>query len=217
MQKEYGKRAAELGLLLLLAALLAWCTALERQQQAISGELIRLHVVADDNTAEAQQAKLLVRDAVLAEARTILAGAETQQEAKALLRENLSLLARRAGEALPESGDGSQVRLTLKRELFGTRRYDNFSLPGGYYDALLVTIGSGEGRNWWCVVYPQLCTAAVTGETDTVTVMGGLSREQVAILEGETPEYRFKLRTLELLENLLGWFRGGSEGIPVSQ
>lgn len=205
----------ELGLLLLLAAVLALCTALEKQQQGISNQMIRLHVVANSDSDEDQAIKGQVRDAVLRQAEVILEEAEDRDTAKALLRENLTTLEETANRTLQALGSTDTAAVTLRRELFGTREYEGFSLPGGYYDALRVSIGSGSGKNWWCVVYPQICSAATT-ERRTVAVMGGLSEEQVAILEGDTPEYQLKFKLLELLEDMLGWFRTAEEGIPVS-
>jgi stage II sporulation protein R len=206
----------EMGLLLLLAALLAWGTALERQQQRISDSLIRLHVVAASDSQEDQEIKLQVRDAVLAELEPILAGASDRTEAAALLSENLDLLAQTANDRLSTLGSQDTASVRYARELFGTRVYDGFSLPGGYYDALRVEIGPAEGKNWWCVVYPQICTAATIEDQQTVAVMGGMESSDFAILQQNSTEYQFRFKSLELLENLLGWFRGGSGGIPTS-
>jgi stage II sporulation protein R len=206
----------EMGLLLLLAALLAWGTALERQQQRISDSLIRLHVVAASDSQEDQEIKLQVRDAVLAELEPILAGASDRTEAAALLSENLDLLAQTANDRLSTLGSQDTASVRYARELFGTRVYDGFSLPGGYYDALRVEIGPAEGKNWWCVVYPQICTAATIEDQQTVAVMGGMESSDFAILQQNSTEYQFRFKSLELLENLLGWFRGGSDGIPTS-
>lgn len=215
MHKETVLRGIELGLLLALAAVLALCTALERQQQGISDQMIRLHVVANSDSDEDQSVKGQVRDAVLRQAEIILEQAKDRDMAKVLLRENLTVLEETANRTLQDLGSTDTAAVTLRRELFGTREYEGFSLPGGYYDALRVSIGSGSGKNWWCVVYPQICSAAVT-ERRTVAVMGGLSEEQAAILEGDTPEYQLKFKLLELLEDMLGWFRTAGEGIPVS-
>jgi stage II sporulation protein R len=206
----------EMGLLLLLAALLAWGTALERQQQRISGSLIRLHVVAASDSQEDQEIKLQVRDAVLAELEPILAEANDRTEAVALLEENLNQLAQTANDSLSTLGSLDTASVRFARELFGTRVYDGFSLPGGYYDALRVEIGPAEGKNWWCVVYPQICTAATIEDQQTVAVMGGMESSDFAILQQNSTEYQFRFKSLELLENLLGWFRGGSDGIPTS-
>ena len=202
-------------MLLLLAVLFAAGTAGERTQQGISDRVIRLHVSAASDEEADQADKLMVRDAVLAEASELLKHAGSREEALTILYSNRESLAEAGRAALhdPES----QVRAEIRRELFGTRYYDNFALPGGYYDTLRVTIGSGEGRNWWCVVYPQICAAATTDQRDAVAVMGGLTKEQISIMAQEEPEYQFRFRSIELLENILGWFRTGRSGIPESR
>ena len=201
--------------LLLLAVLFAAGTAGERTQQGISDRVIRLHVSAASDEEADQADKLMVRDAVLAEASELLEHAGSREEALTILYSNRESLAEAGRAALHDPG--SQVRAEIRRELFGTRYYDNFALPGGYYDTLRVTIGSGEGRNWWCVVYPQICATATTDQRDAVAVMGGLTKEQISIMAQEEPEYQFRFRSIELLENILGWFRTGRSGIPESR
>ena len=200
MRKQTKRCWVELALLLAVAVFLAWCTSLERQQQTLANKLVRLHVVANSDSA----------------AEVIMAPAESQAEAKVLLRAQLTALEGTANQTLSKLGCKATAKVSLKRELFGTRKYETFSLPGGYYDALRVEIGSGQGKNWWCVVYPQLCSSATVEQTGAVAAMGGLSGEEVAMVTGESPEYQFKFKALELLEDLLGWFRGGKDGIPVS-
>ena len=214
--KKRNMFAPELGVLLILAVLLSWATALERQQQELSSHMIRLHVVANSDSQRDQTIKLAVRDAVLERAEEALQGTNQAPEAKAVLLAAIPDLELAANQTLKAWGAEDRASISLRRELFGTRNYESFSLPGGYYDSLRVQIGAGEGHNWWCVVYPQICTAATSEERQSVAVMGGLSKEQIQLLEGEKPEYILKFRSIEILENLLGWFRGGQEGIPVS-
>ncbi len=202
-----GLPKAELAILLGLAMLLAWGTAMERQQQRIAGSMIRLHVVANSDSEQDQAVKLEVRDAVLAEASGFLRDCESPLEAREALSAHRDALTLAANEALAAEGFSETARVTLQRELFTTRDYGGFSLPGGYYDALRVTIGQGAGHNWWCVVYPQLCAAATVSDRRAVAVSGGLDPELLQILERDTPEYELKFRSLELLEDFLGWFR----------
>lgn len=201
-------------LLLLVAGLLAWGTSLEKQQQRISGNILRLHVVAASDEEADQEVKLKVRDAVLRSAEPLLQDAGSSGDAKALLSGHLSDLEQAANHTLLENGSPMRATVTLDRELFGTRYYEDFTLPGGYYDALRVTIGPGEGKNWWCVVYPQICTAATAEGRQAAAVMGGLSQEDTVLISEEDTTFRF--RSLELLENILGWFRSGKKGIPTS-
>ena len=204
----------EIGLLLLLALVFSAATGLERQQQRISDSMIRLHVVANSDDPKDQDIKLKVRDAVLAEAQTLLQDASDREDAMVRLKSELPALEETANATLRQLGVSDSAVVTLKRELFGTRYYDTFTLPGGYYEALRVTIGEGDGRNWWCVVYPQLCMSAAT-EQDAVPAMGSLSKDDAELLEDG--ELRFRFRCLELLENLLGYFRDRGEGIPTSE
>lgn len=215
MEKKRIMQGLELGALLVLAVFFALGTALERQQQDLSGRLLRLHVVANSDSEEDQALKLRVRDAVLEEANGLLAQADSRDQAVGLLRENLDRLETAAEQTLLAQGSAQTVTVSLERELFGTRYYDTFALPGGYYDALRVTLGSGEGHNWWCVVYPQICTAAVSDQR-TVAVMGGLTEDQALLLTEEEPVYEFRFRVLELFEDMMGWLRTGGKGIPGS-
>ena len=213
-----GKRSGILGeclLLLALAVLLSWGTAQEQTQQNLADKLIRLHVVAASDLEEDQTVKLRVRDAVLAQAETLLKDADSPEEAKAFLMGGIDTLTQAANDTLLSLGSADRAAVTLGKELFGSRYYDGFALPGGYYQALRVVIGAGEGRNWWCVVYPALCASAVTDDMDAVAVSGGFTEEEAGMMEGSAPEYRFKFRSVELFENLMGYFRRISEGIPA--
>lgn len=193
----------ELIVLLVLAVILSGFTALERQQQRISNHLIRLHVVANSDTREDQAIKLQVRDAVLEAAGPLTASAGSAQEASTILSSNLDILSFAANERLKELGVDDRATVTLRRELFEVRHYDTFSLPGGYYESLRVTIGDGEGKNWWCVVYPGICTAATTEDQRALAVMAGLSEDDFALLSQETETYIFRFKILELFEQLM--------------
>lgn len=193
----------ELLALLLFALILSGFTALERQQQRISSGLIRLHVVANSDSPEDQAIKLRVRDAVLAAAEPVTLEVTSAQEARQMLRTNLNMLENVANKTLKDLNVNDTATVTLRRELFDVRHYDTFSLPGGYYDSLRVTIGDGEGKNWWCVVYPGICTAASTEDQRTLAVMAGLSEEDYAMLSQDTDGYVFKFKIMELFEEMM--------------
>lgn len=204
----------EIIFLLVLALVLSFGTYLEKQQQDIAGTMIRLHVKANSNSPEDQHVKLLVRDAVLEFAENKLSGCRDRSDAFRVLQENLSGIVQAANEVLLEVGVSDRAGVTLERELFSTRYYDTFALPGGYYDALRVNIGAGAGENWWCVVYPRLCTASVTETDSAVTVMG--TEGASFLFPDETGEYSLRFKTLEIFENIMGWFRLRDDGIPTS-
>ena len=150
--------------------------------------LLRLHVVGASDSAEDQEVKLLVRDAVLASLEDGLQDLTDVDAAVDYVARMLPKVEAAANRCLAAAGFSDTVAVSLTEEAFPTKDYDNFSLPAGVYRALRVVIGEGEGRNWWCVVFPQLCMA---GEDFVETAsVAGLSPELTGTLEGEY-EIRF--------------------------
>lgn len=184
--------------LALFVALLV-CTALwaDAQQSQLAEKVIRLHVLANSDSEEDQDLKLHVRDQVLAEARTLLAGQEDAQQAAEVLAAHLSQLTRAARQEVLAQGYDYPVTVTLEDTWFPTRTYETVSLPAGTYQALRVVIGSGEGHNWWCVVFPSLCLPAAS-EASIPTA--GLSQQDVALISEESQTYVIRFKTVEWWE-----------------
>lgn len=178
-----------------------WASASE---SALAGRVLRLHVVANSDADSDQARKLLVRDAVLAQASQLLEGVSDRRDAEAALAPRLEELARTGEEALARTGTPERVRVTLADQWFPTKEYDGFSLPAGQYRALRVTIGEGKGRNWWCVVFPPLCLASVAEESVESAAEGVLSQEQIALITGQDGGYVLKFRVIEWWQELTG-------------
>lgn len=178
-----------------------WASASEA---ALAGQMLRLHVVANSDSESDQARKLLVRDVVLARASALLDGVSDRREAEAALSSHLEELAQAGEEALARTGTPDSVRVTLDDQWFPTKEYDGFSLPAGRYRALRVTIGAGEGRNWWCVVFPPLCLASVSEQSVASAAEGVLSEDQVALITGQDGGYVLKFRFIEWWQELTG-------------
>ena len=178
-----------------------WANASEA---ALAGRVLRLHVVANSDSEGDQARKLLVRDAVLARASQLLEGVDDRQEAEAILAPHLDELAQAGAVALARTGSHDQVSAALTGQWFPTKEYDGFALPAGQYRALQVTIGAGEGRNWWCVVFPPLCLASVAEESVETAAEGVLSEDQVALITGRDGGYVLKFRLIEWWQELTG-------------
>ena len=177
-----------------------WASASE---SALAGQVLRLHVVANSDSERDQALKLLVRDVVLVQSEKFLDGVSDRQSAEQALAPHLDELVRSAEEVLAAEGCGDAVTVSLDDQWFPTKEYDGFSLPAGQYRALRVTIGKGEGRNWWCVVFPPLCLGSVT-EKSVETVAGeALTDGQVALITGQDGGYVLKFRFIEWWEELI--------------
>ena len=194
----------ELALLLALAASAVWGAWSLGRQEDLSGRLIRLHVIANSDDAADQELKLQVRDRVLQEAEAVLAGAGSREEAERALTAALPRLEDAAAREIAAQGAVFGVTASLERTAFPTRDYGTFALPAGEYTALRIVIGEGRGRNWWCVVFPPLCTAAATDLEETA-VSFGLEQDDVELMDAEEPAYVLRFRSLELWDMLRRW------------
>lgn len=191
--------------LLLAAALTFLCAAMQQEQQALAGKIIRLHVVAASDSQDDQRIKLSVRDAVLRETKALLSA---PGEAEALLGQKLSQIEKAANEALLQEGSRAKASVTLQNELFPTREYETFRLPAGTYRTLRVTIGEGQGHNWWCVVYPSLCLAASSEDFSAAAQTAGLTQGEVSLITEEDGAVELEFWTLEVLSKLKKFLKG---------
>ena len=143
---------------MLILTLLAGTAARAAQWRGVPvEEFVRLHVVAADDSDAAQALKLKVRDAVLERARALLANCDDPAAAWQAVNDNLDALEDAAELRARAEGFDGDVRAEAGVFDFPDRRYGDLLVPAGKYRALRVVLGAGEGRNWWCVLYPSLC------------------------------------------------------------
>ena len=138
--------------------------ATNTQASARADDFLRIHIRADSNENEAQNVKYYVRDRVVEYLTPLVADYQTKAEALLGVQAHINDISAVASKALREKGFyyGASAVLTIER--FPTRIYEDCVLPAGEYSSLIIRLGSGEGDNWWCVVYPPLCFSAPTGK-----------------------------------------------------
>ena len=192
----------------LLIAGLLWIGSLIVDRVILNDEVIRLHVVANSDSQEDLDIKLQVRDAVNDYLGELLANVTSVEEAKAYIQESLPKIQKVANEVLIRCGVEPDAVVTFCKETFGTRLYDTFRLPAGLYEALRITIGEGEGQNWWCVAFPTLCVPATSeGFEDVAAGAGFPERLSDALQEQESCSIRFFL--LDCMGRLENFFHKG--------
>jgi len=179
---------------------------LDREQTRLADQVIRLHVIANSDSEQDQALKLKVRDQVLAQAERLYPEGADLAEASQALERNLAVLAAAGQAAVEQEGADYPVRAELTRCWFPTKEYEDFALPAGEYTALRVTIGEGEGRNWWCVAYPPLCLGAATQTVEQAAQTGQLDPEGAKLIAGEDG-YVLKFKAIELLEEWRALFQ----------
>ena len=184
-------RPIELALALCMAFLFAYAAWVSLRQQTLADGLLRLHVIANSDSVQDQQVKLLVRDRVLEVTEPLLAEADDQDEVRRILSEHLQQITDAAQQVLTDQGMPYQLSAQMATEYYSTREYDTFSLPAGQYTGLKIRLGAASGHNWWCVVFPPLCTDAAQAPQDKLC---------------EQTTFRFK--TADLIGQARAWLRG---------
>ena len=168
-----------------------------RTQNTMAQKMVRLHVLAASDSEYDQERKLQVKDAIFSRTEEILRSVADQQEAEQALSAALPELELLAEETLQRSGAIEEVTVSLVNERFNTRYYDGFTLPAGEYRSLQVIIGEGQGKNWWCVVFPPLCAASAE-EFSCVASGAGLSENEIALIQQGEEGYYLRFRAVEL-------------------
>ena len=168
-----------------------------KNDMKIYDDIVRLHIIAASDSEEDQRLKEGVRDAVL----PLLADASNQaknaKEAELFLSATLDAVRETAENYLLSNGCEYPVSVTVSREVYPERTFKNITLPAGESTSLRIMIGEAVGRNWWGVLFPQLCTGAASAEKELKKT--GFTSDQIKILtESESPKYKIKFKILEI-------------------
>ncbi len=147
--------------ILVFAIIILSGIGLDLSSKQTNVEYLRIHIRANSNDDIDQSVKYKVKDAVVRYLTPFIAECKTKVDAQKMLQERLVEISAVADNVLRQNGFDYGSNSSIKREEFPTRVYGELELENGFYDALIVELGSGEGDNWWCVVYPPLC---FTGE-----------------------------------------------------
>lgn len=194
------KKIAKLFVLCLLLVMAVWFGSVLSDRSVLRENIIRLHVVAESDSEEDQTVKLQVRDAIIAQLQSTMENLPDAETAKSYIQSHLPQLQQVANQVLEQAGVAAQAVVTLGKEAFPTREYETFTLPAGVYESLRVTIGTGQGHNWWCVVFPTFCVSATSEDMADTAVSAGFSQSLAGSLTGEKPyQVRF------FLLDCIGW------------
>ncbi len=188
----------KLTLAMLISLIICFATSVisnANQVQTATDKLIRLHVIANSDSEMDQKIKLVVRDAVLSQADTLLSTCQDKESAVEIISQSLDILTQATNSVLADY-DYKAV-CTLEKCSFNTRTYDGFTLPAGEYDSLCIRLGDANGQNWWCVCYPGLCLPGAI----KIDECNSLSDDEIIIFR--SPEkVRYKLFCFELFQKL---------------
>lgn len=175
----------------IIAAVMASTVRFENTCQQVRQNVLRLHVIANSDTDFDQTLKLKVRDRILSLGGELFDGSTDVKNAEEKLREQKNMLEMEAEKLCRQEHTDYKVTVEVEDDIFPTRTYDTVTLPAGKYKAVKVTIGEGEGHNWWCVMFPPMCLPAAQEKTEIEDV---INEGAVKLVTSDPKiEVRFKL------------------------
>lgn len=171
-------------------------------QNSIANKVIRFHVIANSDSSFDQALKLKVRDKTVEYLTPLLENSKTINESREVIEQNIDNIENIAIETLAIFSDyTAAVELTDCK--FPTKNYGDYSFPAGNYEALKITIGEGNGQNWWCVMFPPLCftdSAIEFPEKSIETLSNNLSKKELELISNsDKPKVQIKFKILEWL------------------
>ena len=173
----------------------------------ISSSVFRLHVIANSDSAEDQNLKYLVRDALIDYMNSVSKNSDSKDEAISIAYQHKSDFYKIAKKVINDNGYDYNVNISIGNFTFPTKDYGDISLPAGYYDALKVEIGNASGQNWWCVMFPPLCfvdiSTGIVPEDSKETIKDSLHTEEYNLINNaQTADVKFKFKLLEFFQNI---------------
>ena len=194
--------------LLSFLCFMAWNQELDENLAAkFCPAVLRLHVIGASNSDQDQQVKLQVKSFVVKQISSWNASSKDELVLEVQNRQT-SLADAIRSYAASELGIPLDVKLSVSRTFFPTKSYGDLTFPQGMYDAVEIRLGAGRGRNWWCVLYPELCfpdlTHAVVPEESKEKLTELLGKETYAqLLESQNARLNIQPGILKLLKSLL--------------
>ena len=137
--------------------LIIFCSNIKASDNIIPDEAIRLRVLANSNSEYDQQIKLQVKDQIQLDLYNLLKETKGIEEARKIIEENLPNISSSVKKILEKENSNQDFTINFGYNYFPEKEFKGITYEEGYYESLLITLGSGEGDNWWCVLFPPLC------------------------------------------------------------
>lgn len=169
--------------------------------EKLQDDVVRIHILANSDSEEDQALKLRVRDIILESTAGWTDGCSSADEAADVFQSRIDDINSIAQDYVCSEGYGYETLSEVVDMDFDDRVYGDITMPHGNYKAVRVKIGSAEGHNWWCVMYPPLCVPAAGDRVDIDDYSEYFSEGEIDIMKN-CGKYKVKLRCAEIYNDV---------------
>jgi len=171
----------------------------------LSDEILRLHIVANSNSAEDQYLKLKIRDNILNYLSIYSSNFKNKNEEISFINNHQTEIYNIINNTISESGYSYSFSFKIDNCYFPTKNYGSITLPLGNYDCLNIKIGNANGENWWCVMFPPVCintSSVIVDSSSQDTLKDSINNESFSIVTNESTNYKIKFKILEIFNSI---------------
>lgn len=162
----------------------------------LRNNVLRLHILANSDSEADQELKLKVRDEILENSALRFEECCNLTEAIEVAENSTEELNKIASKVINENGYNYDVNIEIGKSYFDTREYENFTLPAGFYNSVIIKIGRAEGKNWWCVMFPALCVPSANASLNQTV------DDKSAEIATNASNYKIAFKTVEIYEKI---------------
>ncbi len=196
MNKTIIKKLRATVLTALVLSIVVSMVSFDAKCDDLRNNVLRLHILANSDNVDDQNLKLSVRDAILKDGAVQFEECCNLTEALQVANNSTDQLKDIAEQVIVENNYDYPVSVEIGKSYFDTREYENFTLPAGFYNSVIIKIGAAQGKNWWCVMFPALCVPSASAElNDTVD-------EESAEIATNASNYKMAFKTVEIYEKI---------------
>ena len=177
------------------------------EAKEVRDSVLRFHIVANSDSEQDQADKYAVRDGIAQLCNTLFENSQSKEQSMQIAEQNTRLIEEKAEEILRQNQNDDSVNVVIRKRFFPTRHYNGVSLPAGVYDTIDVAIGSAQGQNFWCVMFPGICLGTSSEEQNKHKMEDVLEGGSLDLVTEDTPTVQLKFKVIEIFESIKNCFR----------
>ena len=155
-------------LLIAIVLLFSIYSKTKEREDIIPETAIRFRVIGNSNTAYDQNIKIQIRNLIQNKILELTKDTKSVDEVRKTILEHQGELYELTSNKLKELNYDKSFKLVYGDNYFPEKKYKGLTYKSGNYESIVITLGDGKGDNFWCVLFPPLCTLEVDESVSNV-------------------------------------------------
>ncbi len=168
--KVKGDKMKKTMILIILATIMLGVLNSQEEVVLIPKDAIRFRVIAASDKEKDQVLKKKVASSLQQELKETMLTATTLKDSRDKLQNKVPQFKENIERTLSQSKSDTTYDIDYGTHYFPEKKYKGVVYEEGMYESLVVTLGNGKGKNFWCVLFPPLCLLEAEEKKETEEV-----------------------------------------------